>query len=119
MTKRITALAIIATLFSGITFANSAHAQSPCKGVSGYYGNVTAIIVGADGKTVNITLANDRPLAYGTCTPDGKLSINFKSPDDTIQGQFDGKVIKWSNNTTWTKQPMCWVGGPADKPACK
>ncbi|MCI3133435.1 hypothetical protein [Phenylobacterium aquaticum] len=82
--------------------AGAAHAESPCNGLSGYYGNVTAIVVGQDGKTVNLTLANGRPNAYGTCSG-GNLTVTF--PDDrTLTGTFDGKTIRWSNNTTWSKQ---------------
>jgi hypothetical protein len=119
MTRTTAALAIAVAITGSAFLTDSASAQSHCNGLSGHYGNVTAITVGPDGKTVSIIMANDRPLAYGLCTPDGKLNINFKSPDENLQGQFDGKVIRWSNNSTWTKQPMCWVGGPADKPACK
>ncbi|ABD07767.1 hypothetical protein SR870_13955 [Rhodopseudomonas palustris] len=85
-------------LSSGVALAKA----GSCNGVSGYYGTNTAIVVGADGKTVNVVVANGtRPNAYGTC--DGnQLAVNF--PDDhTIKATFDGKVIKWDNNTTWTK----------------
>ncbi len=86
---------------TGMT-AGSALAAGPCNGLNGYYGNVTAIVVGQDGKTVNVTMANGRPNAYGMCR--GKdLTVNF-SDDKIIKGTFDGKTIRWANNTTWTKQ---------------
>jgi len=88
---------------AGASLAGSAQAAGPCNDLSGYYGNVTAIVVGADNKTVNVTLAGGRPLAYGTCSGN-TLSVNFKQPDSVATGTFDGKTIKWSNNTTWTKQ---------------
>lgn len=118
------ALAIAAA--STAAFAQSRPATpvqdaGPCGGISGYYGNVTALTIGPDGKAVTITMANDRPLAYGLCTGAGNINVNFKSPDENYQGTYDAatKTIRWTNGTTWTKAPMCWVGGDASVPACK
>ena len=82
-------------------FAGAAHA-GPCNDLSGYYGKRTAIVVGQDGRTVNVTVASGRPNAYGTCN-DKQLSVNFVD-DGVVKGVFDGKTIRWSNNTVWTKQ---------------
>lgn len=118
MTRTTTVLSLFGALIGTLFSSGVANAQAHCNGVTGHYGNVTAVVVGQDGKSVTITMANDRPPAYGLCTPDGKLNINFSAPDENLQGQFDGKAIKWSNNSVWTKAPMCWVG-VAGKPACK
>lgn len=86
---------------TGSAFAN----RDSCNGLSGYYGNVTSIIVGQDGKTVNIHLALKRPHGYGTCNPDGSFSVNFPDDPATKGGTFDGTTIRWDNGTTWTKAP--------------
>jgi len=92
---------VLMLLTAKSAFAGPAHA-GPCNDLSGYYGKRTAIVVGQDGKKVNITVASGRPNAYGTCS-DKQLSVNF--PDDgLVKGVFDGKTIKWSNNTVWAKQ---------------
>lgn len=76
--------------------------SSKCGGLSGYYGGVTAIVVGKDGSTVNVTMDGGRPNAYGSCSGNS-LKVTF--PDDrSYSGTFDGKTISWSNGTTWTKR---------------
>lgn len=95
----------LASLFCTATLAAPSMAApmpGPCNGLSGYYGNVTAIVVGRDGKTVNVTMAGGRPNAYGMCT--GRdLMVNF-SDDKVIRGKFDGRTIFWENGTTWIKR---------------
>jgi hypothetical protein len=101
-TLLIAASVAAATLMTtGSAFAN----RDSCNGLSGYYGNVTSIIVGQDGKTVNIHLALKRPHGYGTCNPDGSFSVNFPDDPATKGGTFDGTTIRWDNGTTWTKAP--------------
>lgn len=95
--SRTTAIAgaIIGTLLlSGATHADA----GKCNGLSGYYGGVTAIIVGADGSTVNVILDGGRPNAYGTCSANS-LTVNF-SDAHVITGTHDGKTITWDNGTT-------------------
>lgn len=77
--------------------------RDSCNGLSGYYGNVTAIIVGEDGLTVNVTLANGRPNGYGICHPDGSLFVYFEDDPNTHRGMFDGRTLFWDNGSTWTK----------------
>jgi hypothetical protein len=95
-------IAALALAISTGLVAGSANAAGACNGLSGYYGNVTAIVVGQDGKTVNVTLAGGRPNAYGSCSGN-QLTVNF-TDDKTIKGVFDGKTISWDNGTKWTKQ---------------
>jgi len=52
--KRVVTLGAAALSAAALSAAaGAAHADSPCNGLSGYYGNVTAIVVGQDGKTIN------------------------------------------------------------------
>lgn len=74
----------------------------PCNGLSGYYGNVTNIIVGEDGETVNVTMTDDRAPAYGTCSGN-ELTVNFADVGAVVSGTFDGSTIHWSNGTSWTE----------------
>ena len=96
--------AIMSATMASAILAGSAHAAA-CNGLSGSYigkGKVVAIVVGQDGSTVNVTMPDGRPNAYGFCSGN-KLTVNF--PDDhPINGAFNGRTIRWDNGTSWTKQ---------------
>ncbi len=94
--------AFAAALLSAAVPGAASAADMKCNGLSGYYGGVTAIIVGQDGRTVNVILDNGRPNAYGTCQGN-QLTVNF-TDDRTYTGTFDGRKISWSNGTSWTKK---------------
>lgn len=97
-------LVAIAMAACGLLVSDMALARkNSCNGLSGYYGNVTAIVVGEDGLTVNITLAGDRQNGYGICNPDGSFYVYFPDDPGTHRGHFDGRTIYWDNGTTWTK----------------
>lgn len=87
---------------SALTPASADGADGPCNGLSGYYGNVTSIIVGEDGETVNVTMTADRAPAYGTCSG-SNLTVNFADVGAVVSGTFDGSTIHWSNGTSWTE----------------
>jgi len=74
-----------------------------CERISGVYSESAAVVLGADGKTLNVVIAyGDRPNAYGSCV-DGKISVIFTDDIGCCTGEFDGKSIKWDNGTTWNK----------------
>lgn len=80
----------------------TAASSTACMGASGVY-RYGSIVVGEDGKTVNVYIGDDRPLAYGTCTDAGALTVTY--PDDsTLTGTMSSTTISWSNNTSWTKK---------------
>lgn len=88
---------------TGDTGGYATPAGGPCNGLSGYYGNISGIVVGKDGTTVNVALADGRPNAYGTCSGN-RVTVNYTDFGRTTTGTFDGKVISWSDGTTWTKR---------------
>ena len=100
MTFRSLALIGAAMAVAGVAQADT------CQQISGTYGplSTAALILGPDGKTLYGQMMNGgRPNFYGTCT-NGAIKVSF--PDDpgfSGEGSFDGKTIKWSNNTTWDK----------------
>lgn len=73
-----------------------------CGGLSGIYGNTIAIVVGSDGRSVNVVMGGGRPNAYGYCQGNS-LTVNF-ADDRVIGGKFDGRTIFWDNNTRWHRR---------------
>jgi len=117
--------------FSGKSVTNiSASIASPaapgtCEKISGVYGPEATIIAGVDGK-LNVQVGAQRPLAYGTCTGAGKVSVTY-TDDRTVTGTFDGKKVTWDNNSTWLKyspanpyqEPASPIATGASSTACK
>lgn len=94
---------VAGSIVSTILLAGTAYAAADsCNGLSAYYGSQTAIVVGEDGKTVNVVMVNGaRPNAYGTCSGN-QVMVNF-TDDHQVTGTIQGDTISWDNNTTWTK----------------
>ena len=96
------AAAAVVAIFGAVTATSAMADRDSCNGISGYYGNVTSIIVGPDDTTMYMHLAGGRQHGYGTCQSDGSFQVNFPEYGENT-GTFDGTTIQWDNNTTWTK----------------
>jgi len=100
--KRVASFCAVALLT--ISPAYSQDSEDNCKDISAIYIDTHAVVVlGKDGKTLNILIANGkRPNAYGTCVA-GKVTVDFIDDRGCCTATFDGKTIKWSNGTVWSK----------------
>jgi len=78
-----------------------------CGKISGTYGPQAnaALILGPDGRTLFGQMMNGkRPNFYGTCV-NGLVDVRISDDPNPAAGRgtFDGKTVKWGNNTTWVK----------------
>lgn len=74
---------------------------APCSQISGFYNGGSGSILAMKGDRIRVTVGKARPVAYGTCRGD-RLVVDF-TDDHVISGVFDGRVIRWDNRTSWTK----------------
>lgn len=80
-------------------------ATTQCTAISGSYGpsGSETITLGPDRRTITGRLAGGtRPSFTGTCV-NGNVRVSFPDDPSCCTGTFDGRTIRWSNGTSWTK----------------